>query len=199
MSFVVRGLRRTVGERALFDELDFTLGPGEILAVRGPSGAGKTTLLRLLAWLDPIEAGEILLAGRSPGDYGAPAWRARVAYVAQRPPLFDGSPAETLAWSRGLKAAAPGGDPVALAERWGLPAAAWGAPWSRLSGGEVQRAALALALARDPEVLLLDEPTSALDPGAAAAVEAALRGRRAVLVTHDRALAERLATRELSL
>jgi len=68
-----------------------------------------------------------------------------------------------------------------------------------LSGGEAQRAALAVAVSRKPTVLLLDEPTSALDPATMAEVEASLAGQTAIWVTHDDAQAERLGGRRLSL
>jgi len=199
MDFEVKALSRTLGDRTLFSGVGFRLAPGEAIVVRGRSGSGKTSLLRLLAWLDPPAAGEALLGGRGPAQWGAPQWRAAVAYVAQQPPIYQCTPSETWAWARRLGAHPDGGDPVAISGRWALPAEAWERPWTQLSGGEAQRAALALALARAPEVLLLDEPTSALDTESAAAVEADLMGLRAVWVSHDDALAGRLGLRTLEL
>jgi ABC-type iron transport system FetAB ATPase subunit len=192
---VVTGLRQRIGERVLFDGLHFTLPPGEILAVQGASGSGKSCLLRILAWLDPPDHGTITLGGRSPVQWGVPRWRRQVAWLAQTPPRYPGTPEET--WKFAGTLGDEGGDPVRLAAGWGLPEAMWQQPWARLSGGEAQRAALAIALARRPAVLLLDEPTSALDADAAAAVEADLKGQRAVLVTHDDAQAARLAQKTL--
>ena len=200
LSFTASALRVSREGRLLIDDLSFALQPGEVLAVSGPSGCGKSTLLRALAWLDPSE-GRLELDGRGPAELGAPAWRTRVRLVPQRIPGLLGSPRDTdaqiaaFAAQAGLERA----DAQALAAGFLLPAEAWDKPWSRLSGGEQQRALLALGLASPCDVLLLDEPTAALDPDASARVEAALEGRRAVIVTHDVAQAERLGTRSLQL
>lgn len=200
MIFETRQLSRSFAGRVLFRGLDLRVAPGEVLAVRGPSGSGKTTLLRCLAWLDAPQ-GEVLLDGRSPAQWGVPAWRRRVAYVAQRPAHAAATPAalavEVLRYAS--QRGEPGDDPRALASRWGLPSGCWDQPWQELSGGEQQRVALALALARRPAVLLLDEPTAALDPDSRDAVEADLRCRTALWVTHDPTQAERVADRVLDL
>ncbi len=130
-----------------------------------------------------------------------PAWRTRVRLVPQRIPGLTGTPRKTDAMVAGYAAQAglERADAQALAAGFLLPAALWDKPWSRLSGGEQQRALLAIGLASPCDVLLLDEPTSALDPEAAAAVEAALAGRTAIIVTHDVSQAERLGTRLLEL
>jgi putative ABC transport system ATP-binding protein len=198
-AFVVEGLRLRRGERVVLDGFDLRLEPGEVVAVQGPSGSGKTSLLRALAALDPIDSGRVTLDGRAAEDWGAPAWRARVRLVPQAVPGLPGTPRELAAAVSTYRAAPSGGDPVALAAGWGLPEARWDQPWSRLSGGEQQRALLALALCRPCDVLLLDEPTSALDPAAAAAVEASLAGRAAVWVTHDAEQALRTCRRVLTL
>lgn len=194
------GLRRQVGDRVLFEDLTLEVGAGEIVVVQGPSGTGKTLLLRMLADLDPHDAG-LSLGGRTLQELGHTGWRRRVRHVAQDTPVHAGVPTEWWARVRALKsmAGAELGDPVAISGRWGLEAEAWRRPWAQLSGGERQRIALACALATTPEVLLLDEPTSALDPDAVAAVEADLAGLTVLLVTHDRGQAERLGARVVEL
>jgi ABC-type iron transport system FetAB ATPase subunit len=195
MNLVAEGLGRRIPERWLFRELSLQVSAGQTLAVRGPSGSGKTSLLRALAWLDPVEEGAVRLGDDSPASLGAPSWRARVSYVAQQAPALAGSPADA---TRDIAALAAqreraADDPRALAEAWGLAPALFDKSWSQLSGGEQQRAWLAIVVARRPDVLLLDEPTSALDADARLAVEASLRERTCVWVTHDDEQASRVA------
>ncbi len=196
-----RGLRRTVGTRTLWNDLALDAVPGATLVVSGPSGSGKTLLLRALAGLDPIESGEVTLDGRSAMEMGWSTWRRSVVFVAQDPPVHPGTPRDL--WDRiaGLSSQARRdlGSPQSVAEGWGLVPGAWERSWTELSGGERQRAALAMAVASRPAVLLLDEPTSALDPDAAGAVEATLRDRTCVWVTHDREQGERVGAATLTL
>jgi putative ABC transport system ATP-binding protein len=199
--FEAEGLTRSVGERLLFEDVRLRLPAGERVAVVGPSGAGKSLLLRGLAWLEPFDAGEVRLEGRTPQAWTIPAWRAEVCHVPQHPPGLPGSPEEFLTtletFRTQRKRAAQ--DPRAVAESWGLSPERWRTPWSRLSGGEQQRALLAIALSRRPRVLLLDEPTSALDAEATTAVEDALGDQSAVWVTHDAAQAARVARQVIRL
>ena len=90
-------------------------------------------------------------------------------------------------------------DPQQIGLSWGLPVKTWHQPWSDLSGGEAQRALLAIALSRRPAVLLLDEPTSNLDAEATLAVERTLAEHSAIWVTHDGAQIDRVADRTLAL
>jgi ABC-type iron transport system FetAB ATPase subunit len=196
-----RGLGRTVEGRRLFSDLDLRVGPGEAVRISGPSGSGKTLLLRGLSWLGPLDAGTVTLDGRAPDAWGVPAWRSQVAYVAQKAPSLPGTPTEHLARVTALatQCRREGDDPVRCAEGWGLPASAWERPWTELSGGEQQRAYLAIVLSRRPAVLLLDEPTSALDPETVLAVERDLATFATVWVTHEAAQAERVGAREVAL
>ena len=219
MSLVARGItRRLTGPSptTFFEDLDLSVSPGEVLFVLGPSGSGKTQLLRALAGLDELQGGEVhLLLPHPPGPAAldastkGPAFRAEVSLVQQSRAPLPGAPADLLAAALGFasqRARRPAGavkavplqEDLDLLERLlasvGLPPSAAGQTWATLSGGESQRAGLAVALALRPAVLLLDEPTSACDPDSARLVEAAVRasGAAAVWVTHDPAQAERV-------
>jgi ABC-type multidrug transport system ATPase subunit len=199
--FAARGLRRSIPGRTLFEDVQLELVEGEVLAVRGASGAGKTQLLRQLAGLDPLEAGELRLDGRTPDEWGAQAWRAEVQYVPQVAPPMAGTPREFAASLARLRVQRKreAGDPLELASGWGLSATEWDKEWRSLSVGERQRALLAILLARRPSVLLLDEPTASLDPGSVEAVEQSLAASTCVWVTHHPEQAARMATRVLTL
>lgn len=154
------------GRRVLAIEA-FEVEPGSVTAVAGPNGAGKSTLLRLLACLEVPTRGTVRLDGRPLARAGD--WRrARqlVTLVEQRPMLFPGSVAENLAYAlalHGLKGrraeerAARALDRLAIGSLRDRNA-------RRLSEGEVQKVAVARALALEPDILLLDEPASAADP-----------------------------------
>jgi sulfonate transport system ATP-binding protein len=142
------GVSRTFGERAVLDRLNLAIRPAEFVAILGASGAGKTTLLRLLAGLDQVDGGTIIV----------PAVR---SVVFQEPRLVPAKRAwQNVVLGRRGKAARDEAH-SALAEV-GLSAHVDTWPLT-LSGGEAQRVALARALVREPGLLLLDEPFAALD------------------------------------
>ncbi len=188
---------RGVTRRPWFEGFSLELEAGEIVVLRGASGSGKTLLLRALADLDPVEAGEVSLAGVPRSDMAPCEWRRQVVYVHQESVRLARTVRADLARIRELSpqvqpsAVSPLSPPLdALTEN--------------LSGGELQRLALARALHAEPRVLLLDEPTSALDEDAARDAEATVVewtrcGHAAVWVTHEAELAERLGAREVRL
>lgn len=166
------------------------LAAGECVAVMGPSGGGKTRLLRAIADLDPSR-GEVMVGGVDRGAVSGPAWRRIVGLV----------PAESGWWGDTVGAHFPEpGRAAPLLEEMTLAADVLDWPVARLSTGERQRLALARTLVRAPRVLLLDEPTGALDDQVRTIVEGILgrqlqAGVPILMVTHDRAQAERMAGR----
>ncbi len=185
-------LRR--GGKRILGPLTLTLAATGLSVIMGPNGSGKTSLLRALHGLERISAGAV----HWPGGTGSPP--PRQALVFQTPILMRRSVADNIAYPLRL-------DGVALAEaraRAAAMAAAVGLggdmarPAQVLSGGERQKMALARALIRSPEVLLLDEPCANLDGRATRDIEAVLarartHGTRIILATHDIGQARRLA------
>jgi ATP-binding cassette subfamily B protein len=182
------------GERNQFERVSLDVRKGEVVAFVGASGSGKSTALQLLLGLQTPASGRIVIGGvdlqqLSLGDY----W-SHVSAVFQDSLLFNTSIAENI--RAGKLDATP--DEIARAAR-----AADIEDWVRTlptgygtivsgdtcSGGQRQRIAIARALVREPELLVLDEPTSALDAATGAAVMQTLRniakGRTVVLVTHQ--------------
>ena len=194
----IRGLRVAYAGRTVLDGVDLVVRPGELVALLGPNGAGKTTTVEITEGYRTADAGSVRVLGVDPRR-GGTALRARVGLMLQ-----GGAGLEPRATARDLLrlyAAFHDGGRAAdeLIEQAGLRAVA-GTRVRRLSGGERQRLALAIALAGDPEVLILDEPTAGMDPEARRATRelvAGLRreGRTILLTTHDLGDVERLADR----
>lgn len=176
----------------------FTVAPGQTLALVGPSGAGKSTLLQAIAGLVPA-VGRVAVAGAlwQDGRHGRPAWQRRLGLVLQGGGLFphlDALANVMIAQGR------PDADAArALLAAMQLEGAVLGRRPAQLSGGEQMRVALARALARAPELLLLDEPFAAVDPPVRRALVRLVAGVRAqtaapmIIVTHDLAEAAGLA------
>jgi polar amino acid transport system ATP-binding protein len=202
----VRDLRKSHGATPVLQGVGFAVAPGELVSVIGPSGCGKTTLLRCLNCLEILDSGSIVIAGatlaRAPGapldgnfETHAHDLRQRVGMVFQNFNLFAHKTAlenvmlapvvvQRLAPAAARELAAKFLAKVGLGEEFHARYP------SQLSGGQQQRAAIARALALNPQVMLYDEPTSALDPEMIDEVLNVMRqldaeGMTQIVVTHE--------------
>src|SRR5436305_12125184 len=172
-------VRHAYHGRLVLDLERFAVPPGAAIAVVGPNGSGKSTLLRLLALLERPSAGRVLLNGAvvTPGG----AARRQVTLVEQRPILFRATVRENLEFGlqvRGIRRAEVNRRVENIAARLAITPLL-GRRRHELSDGEVQRVAVARALAVEPDVLLLDEPASSADRAAALTLYRALAEERA--------------------
>lgn len=195
----VRGLVNRFGRYTIHDQLDLSVGQGEILGVVGGSGTGKSVLLRSIVGLQPPTAGSIRVFGQDLSLLSTPQrsrYERRFGVLFQRGALFSSlTVLENVAlplieYGAMTRAEAHHLAAIKLALA-GLPSEAAGKTPAQLSGGMVKRAALARALALDPDILFLDEPTAGLDPIGAAAFDRLIMtlrdalGLTVFLVTHD--------------
>ena len=189
------------GTDAVLSQVDFTVVPGQTLAIVGKSGAGKSTLVGLLPRLYEATTGVVLLDGVDVREYGLRDLRRQIAYVGQDVMLFDDSIRNNIAFGMDdaspaqIEAAAqaahvmefaqalPQGLDTAVGDRGGL-----------LSGGQRQRVAIARAILKNAPVLVLDEATSALDSESERHIQDALallrKGRTTLVIAHRLATVE---------
>ncbi len=181
------------------DRLTFTVPTASIFAVLGPNGAGKTTTIDMCEGFARPDAGTVKVLGADP-------WRQQTTLRPRIGVMLQAGGAHGAARTREMlrlvaRCAAHPHDPDRLLDMVGLSASA-GTPIRRLSGGQVQRLSLAMALVGRPELLFLDEPTAGMDPQARHLVWEVLRAARAdgvtiVLTTHLLDEVELLADRIL--
>jgi len=188
----------STGKRHIVRELNFRLEKGEYVAIMGESGVGKSTLLNLIAGLEKPDAGSIEFGGKTlsamSDDEATLLRRAKMGFVFQ---AFHVLPQLSVAQNVGLPLLLNGMTPREAEKRVadmllavGLDDRADSMP-RELSGGEMQRVAVARALVHQPQLLLADEPTGNLDPDSAMQVLQLLRdqikqhGTSGILVTHS--------------
>jgi len=198
----VRNLRKAYGSIVAVDDVSFSVGPGELVAVLGPNGAGKTTTISIISGLVTPDRGEVLIGGaRLRGD--ADPIKRQIGLVPQDVALYDELTAyDNLRFFGALFGM--GGAAVDTAIRSVL---AWVGLAERardrvstFSGGMKRRLNLAAGLLHDPGILLLDEPTVGVDPQSRNAIfdnleDLKRRGKTLVYTTHYMEEAERLADR----
>jgi ABC-type multidrug transport system fused ATPase/permease subunit len=191
------------------EDLSLTVRGGEVTALVGPSGCGKSTLLNAVLGLIAPEAGSISVGDVGLAELDPDAWRARLAWVPQRPHLFKASIAENVRLSRSeasreevWAAISQAGLSEAVRSLPRGPDTILGDRGAGLSAGERQRIALARAFLRDAPLVLLDEPTANLDGETerdlVESIRRLCRGRTVVVVAHRPGLWA-LADRVLSL
>jgi ATP-binding cassette subfamily B protein AbcA/BmrA len=176
--------------------VSFTLEPGTVTAIVGPSGGGKTTIFSLLERFYEPQAGAVSWGVQSVNQLDLKSWRSLIGYVPQESPLLAGTIRDNIAYGldgdvtdEELREAARAANAAEFIET--LPDGYHtqvGERGVKLSGGQRQRLAIARALLRDPQILLLDEATASLDAVSEAAVQEALhrlmRGRTTIIIAH---------------
>jgi subfamily B ATP-binding cassette protein MsbA len=176
-------------------DVTFTIAPGEVVALVGPSGAGKTTVASLIPRFWDVTEGRITLDGIDVRHLSFADLRGAIGLVPQEPALFSGSVRDNIAYGKPeamddeVYAAARAAHALEFIER--LPngmGTLVGERGVKLSGGQRQRIALARIFLKDPAIVVLDEATSSLDNESERLVEEAmeelLRGRSTLIIAH---------------
>ena len=201
MTLHITNLAKRYDSSVVFQNISFSVAPGEFVAIVGESGVGKSTLLNCMAGLDNWDTGSVTLKGADLGkmtdDARALLRRAHVGFVFQ---AFHVLPHLDVAQNVALPLLLLGQQDAArveaMLEAVGLAGLGARLP-QQLSGGQLQRVAIARALIHRPSLLLADEPTGNLDPTTATKVMDALvaqtreHAASLVLVTHSQAAASR--------
>ena len=202
MSIEFRNVTKTFGGASVVDDLSLEIRDGEFIVLLGPSGCGKTTTLRMLAGLENVTSGDILIDGKRVND--VPTQHRDLAMVFQSYALYPHMTiAENIGYPlrvRKLDKAERATRVQRVAEMLEIESLLERKP-RQLSGGERQRVALARAIVREPRAYLMDEPLSNLDARLRVQMRGELKrlqhqlGTTTIYVTHDQAEAMTLASR----
>jgi len=199
-------VRKSFGDNLVLEDVDLSVGRGEVIVIAGPSGSGKSTMLRCINGLESIDSGDVRFDGQSVARAGRNInrFRAEIGMVFQSFNLFAHKTV-----LENVMLAPVDVKKVAKAEareraerlltRVGIAEKAGAYP-ADLSGGQQQRVAIARALAMEPKLMLFDEPTSALDPEMIREVLDVMRdlaeeGMTMAVVTHEMGFARQVGDR----
>lgn len=191
------GLTKLFGETVALWQVELRATSRDVIAIHGPNGSGKSTLLRVVAGLTAMTAGKV--AWTAAAGIGRP----RIAFVGHDSHLYESlTPLENLHLAARLARTTADRIPMAI-DRLGLVDAS-AVQCQRLSAGTLRRAAIARAVAIDPDVLLIDEPFAAQDDRAASSVAMLLAdlandGRMVIVASHDDGRSQAIATRIVTL
>ena len=196
-AIAVTDLRKAYGQREVLHGLSFTVETGEVFALLGPNGAGKTTTVEILEGYRRRDAGEVRVLGEDPQRAGR-AFKARIGIVLQSSAVYHLLTVREIVelFAGYYPRPRPAGEVIELV---GL-AEKREARVRTLSGGQLRRLDLALALVGDPELVFLDEPTTGFDPAARRQAWETIRdlrslGKSILLTTHYMEEAQQLADR----
>jgi putative ABC transport system permease protein len=196
--------------QALFEDISFNLGQGDLLLLEGPSGCGKSQLLRLIAGINQLTTGTITFEGKcwNLNLKQMSFWRQQIRYVTQVKVSIPGTPQDFLSSILAFHSRQAISEKLSFDEMmvdccgflvsWGMDKKHMNQNWNNLSGGESQRVILAIAIVSRPKVLLLDECTSSLDPKTKLIVEKSImdvvkkESITVIWVTHDEDQVKRL-------
>jgi ABC-2 type transport system ATP-binding protein len=193
----VAGLRKSYGSREVLHGISFEVRTGEVFALLGPNGAGKTTTVEILEGYRKRDAGDVRVLGEDPGRAGSD-FRARIGIVLQSSAVYHLLTVREIVELFAGYYPSPR-SPAEVVELVGL-AGKRDERVRTLSGGQLRRLDLALALVGDPELIFLDEPTTGFDPAARRHAWETIRdlrslGKSILLTTHYMEEAQRLADR----
>jgi ABC-2 type transport system ATP-binding protein len=193
----VAGLRKSYGPREVLHGISFEVRTGEVFALLGPNGAGKTTTVEILEGYRQRDAGDVRVLGEDPGRAGSD-FRARIGIVLQSSAVYHLLTVREIVELFAGYYPSPR-SPAEVVELVGL-AGKRDERVRTLSGGQLRRLDLALALVGDPELIFLDEPTTGFDPAARRQAWETIRdlrslGKSILLTTHYMEEAQRLADR----
>ena len=197
----ISNLAFSYSDRKVLDLKKLHIGYNRVTAVVGPNGSGKSTLFDILAFLRKPDAGTILFRGKPASETRTALLRRQVGYVQQKPYLMKMSVRDNIGLGLKFRGETRNVTDTAVntvARELGL-AALLDRDAGKLSGGEIQKVALARALALQPEVVILDEPFTYLDEVTVKEIEAWIGGQRKIrnktiiFSTHDRLRAQSLS------